>query len=79
MKIFINKESSQVCHLNPVDLHNPRMDRVVLQGFSLKDLQPCCKLWLAQAAEKSAQVTEEEPLQRFQIFPREKDDMETSH
>ena len=70
--------SEQVFHLNLVDLHNPRMDRVVLQGFSLKDLQPCCKLWLAQAAEKSAQVTEEEPLQKFHILFGEEDDIKTS-
>ena len=48
-------------HLNLVDLHNPRLDRVVLQGFPLKDLQSCCKLWLTLVAEQPAQITKKEP------------------
>ena len=52
-------------HLNLVDLDNPRMDRVVLQGFPLKDLKPRCKLWLTLVAEQPAQIAKKVPYKDY--------------
>ena len=52
-------------HLNLVDLHNPRLEGFVLQGFPLKDLKPRRKLWFTLVAEQPAQVSEKEPWENF--------------
>ena len=57
-------------HLNLVDLHNPRLEGFVLQGFPLKDLKPRRKLWFTLVAEQPAQVSEKEPGENFCWFSK---------